>query len=53
MEKTLKILNELEKARLVSKYAIGGAIAVLFYTEPVLTYAWTSTVSCRSRVEGW
>ena len=38
MEKTLKILNELEKARLVSKYAIGGAIALLFYTEPVLTY---------------
>jgi hypothetical protein len=38
MEKTLKVLNELEKAGLVSKYAIGGSIAVLFHAEPVLTY---------------
>lgn len=38
MEKTLKILNELEKSGLISKYAIGGAIAVLFHAEPVLTY---------------
>jgi hypothetical protein len=38
MEKTLKILNELEKSGLISRYAIGGAIAVLFHAEPVLTY---------------
>ena len=38
MEKTLRILNELEKSKLISKYAIGGAIAVLFHAEPVLTY---------------
>ena len=38
MEKTLKILNELERSGLITKYAIGGAIAVLFYAEPVLTY---------------
>jgi hypothetical protein len=38
MEKTIKVLNELEKRRLIEKYAIGGAIAVLFYAEPVLTY---------------
>jgi hypothetical protein len=38
MEKTLKALNELERAGVISKYAIGGAIAVLFYAEPVLTY---------------
>ena len=38
MEKTLKILNELEKSGLITRYAIGGAIAVLFHAEPVLTY---------------
>jgi hypothetical protein len=38
MEKTLKVLNELEKSGLISRYAIGGAIAILFYAEPVLTF---------------
>ncbi len=38
MEKTLKVLNELEKSGLIARYAIGGAIAVLFHGEPVLTY---------------
>ena len=38
MEKTLKVLNELERKRVIEKYAIGGGIATLFYMEPVLTY---------------
>ncbi len=38
MEKTLRILNGLEKSGLITRYAIGGAIAVLFHAEPVLTY---------------
>jgi len=38
MEKTLKVLNELEKEGIIAGYAIGGGIAGLFYTEPVLTY---------------
>lgn len=38
MEKTLKVLNELETKGLIERYAIGGGIASLFYTEPVLTY---------------
>src|SRR5438045_474043 len=38
MEKTLKVLNELGKAGLLTKYAIGGAVALLFHAEPVLTY---------------
>lgn len=38
MEKTLKVLNELEAKGLVERFAIGGGIAALFYTEPVLTY---------------
>ncbi len=38
MEKTIKVLNDLEKRKLIAKYAIGGAVAVLFHAEPVLTY---------------
>lgn len=38
MEKTLNVLNKLEKKGLVERYAIGGGIAVLYYAEPVLTY---------------
>jgi len=38
MEKTLKVLNELERRGLIRRYAIGGGIATFFYTEPVLTY---------------
>ena len=38
MEKTLKIINELQKEGLIKNYAIGGGIATIFYTEPFLTY---------------
>lgn len=38
MEKTLKVINELEKRGVIERYAIGGGIAALFYTEPTLTY---------------
>lgn len=38
MEKTLNVLNELEKNGLLERYAIGGGIAALYYAEPVLTY---------------
>lgn len=38
MEKTLKVLNDLEKEGFVKKYALGGATALLFYAEPALTY---------------
>jgi len=38
MEKTLGVLNRLVHANLVEKYALGGAFALLFYTEPALTY---------------
>ncbi len=33
MQKTLAILNELEAAGLVERYAIGGAMAGFFYAE--------------------
>jgi hypothetical protein len=37
MQKTLAILNELEAAGLVERYAIGGAMAAFFYAEAVVT----------------
>lgn len=38
MERTIEVLNQLEREGLIRRYAIGGAVAVLFYAEPVLTY---------------
>ena len=38
MEKTLKVINELERKGIIEGYAIGGGIAVVFYVEPILTY---------------
>jgi len=38
MERTIEVLNQLEQEGLIRRYAIGGAVAVLFYAEPVLTY---------------
>lgn len=38
MEKALKIINLMQKEGLFKKYAIGGAIAALFYIEPITTF---------------
>jgi len=38
MEKTLRVLNELQDAGIIEKYAVGGAVAATFYMEPVATY---------------
>lgn len=38
MEKTITVLNSLRRDGVLDEYAIGGAIALLFYTEPVTTY---------------
>ena len=38
MEKTLKILNALERDGVLERYAIGGAMGATFYIEPVLTF---------------
>lgn len=38
MERTLKIINDLEKEGVIANYALGGATALLFYAEPALTY---------------
>ena len=38
MKRTLEVLNELELEGVFTRYAIGGAMAATFYTEPVLTF---------------
>ena len=38
MKRTLQVLNELEKEGVFARYAIGGAMAATFYTEPFLTF---------------
>lgn len=38
MEKTLAVINQLEQAGLIGRYAIGGAVAATRYVEPVQTY---------------
>lgn len=38
MEKTLQVLNDLERTGVVRRYAIGGAMGATFYIEPVLTF---------------
>jgi hypothetical protein len=38
VRRTLEVLNELEKQGVFSRYAIGGAMAATFYTEPFLTF---------------
>ena len=38
LEKTLTVINDLEASGLIRKYAIGGAIGLLFHAEPVTTY---------------
>jgi len=38
MERTLHVLNRLERKGVLGRYAIGGAMAATFYAEPVLTF---------------
>ncbi len=38
LETTLEVLNEMESAKVISKYAIGGAVAAFFYIEPGTTF---------------
>jgi len=38
VEKTLQVLNGLERDGILVRYAIGGAMGATFYAEPVLTF---------------
>ena len=38
MEKTLRVINRMEADGVIGRYAIGGAVAAIFYVEPFTTY---------------
>src|SRR5438270_6704315 len=38
MKRTIEVLNELQRDGVFSRYAIGGAMGSIFYTEPFLTF---------------
>jgi hypothetical protein len=38
VKRTIEVLNELERDGVFSRYAIGGAMGAIFYTEPFLTF---------------
>lgn len=38
MEKTVRVLQDMVKSGVIDQYAIGGAMALLFYMEPALTF---------------
>ena len=37
MKKALEVLNQLERDGVISRYAVGGAVAAIFYMEPFAT----------------
>ena len=38
MERTLQVLNQIERDGVLGRYAIGGAMGATFYVEPLLTF---------------
>jgi len=38
MERTLQVLDQLRREGVIAEYAIGGAMAAIFYIEPLLTF---------------
>ena len=38
MKRTIEVLNELQTDGVLSRYAIGGAMGAIFYSEPFLTF---------------
>lgn len=38
MEKTLRVVNKMQTNGIIGRYAIGGAVAAVFYIEPFTTY---------------
>ncbi len=38
MDRTLEVINALEAEGVIGKYAIGGAIGLIFFVEPTATY---------------
>jgi len=38
MKKAIQVLNEIRDEGVIKEYAVGGAMAAMFYTEPIATY---------------
>jgi hypothetical protein len=38
MDKAIKIIDEMQSKGIIKQYAVGGAVAAIFYIEPILTY---------------
>jgi hypothetical protein len=38
MKRTIQVLNKLERDGVLARYAIGGAMAAMFYVEPISTF---------------
>lgn len=38
MENAIKVINDMQTLGIIKKYAVGGAVAAIFYIEPILTY---------------
>jgi hypothetical protein len=38
LDRTIAVLNDMEHVRVITRYAIGGAVAAFFYIEPGTTY---------------
>ena len=38
MQKTIKVIDRLQKEGIIKEYAIAGGVAAIFYVEPILTY---------------
>lgn len=38
LDNTLRVINSLEADGIIGRYAIGGAIGLVYYTEPAMTY---------------
>ena len=38
MQKTIRVIDRLQKEGIIKEYAIAGGVAAIFYVEPILTY---------------
>ena len=38
MKRTIEVLNQPERDGVFSRYAVGGAVGAIFYTEPFVTF---------------
>ena len=52
MERTIKVLNQMKSEGVILDYALGGAVAALFYMEPIETHDLDVEARVSSRYHG-